>query len=95
MISYQTENREVLVRVKGALESNGFRVWMDVSDMHMGGEVLNSMAGAVENAIAVLVCYSSKYKESEFCRMGKTDHTRYCKLFFSRRSNFPGVSGCP
>ena len=36
-----------------------------------GGDILDAMARAVQKAVAVLVCMSSKFKESQHCRTGK------------------------
>ncbi|XP_045166230.1 uncharacterized protein LOC123529776 [Mercenaria mercenaria] len=67
MISYQSQNRDVLIKIKGSLEEKNYKVWMDIEQM--GGSTLQAMAEGVENALVVLICYSRKYKESENCRL--------------------------
>ncbi len=49
-------------------QNAGFRVWVDVDCMY--GSTLQAMAEAVENAAAVLVCVSERYKDSPNCRTG-------------------------
>ncbi|XP_041361800.1 uncharacterized protein LOC121377777 [Gigantopelta aegis] len=66
MISYQWANQRTLVQVRDALREKGFVVWMDIDNM--GGSTLQAMAEAVEDAMAVLVCMSLKYKDSLNCR---------------------------
>ena len=66
MISYQWDSQDVLIEVKNRLQASGYRVWMDLEQM--GGSTLEAMAKAVENASAVLVCVSQRYKESPNCR---------------------------
>ena len=66
MISYQWDVQNVVKEVKNRLQAAGYSVWMDIDDM--GGSTLESMAGAVEDACAVLVCVSQKYKDSPNCR---------------------------
>ena len=34
----------------------------------MGGDMLDTIADAIENSAVVLICYSKKYKESKFCK---------------------------
>lgn len=66
MISYQSANRDLLVKIKERLRDKGHKVWMDVEQM--SGDILETMAQGVENAAVVLVCFSRKYKESDYCR---------------------------
>lgn len=60
MISYNRENRDLCLKIKKELENDGFKIWIDVEDIH--GSSLESMANAIENSICVLVCMSEKYK---------------------------------
>jgi len=52
------------------------------------GSLLDGMAAAVENAKVVLVCYSTKYEKSLYCKAGyftyisKSVQTRFCCEFF-------------
>ncbi|XP_072048014.1 uncharacterized protein [Amphiura filiformis] len=66
MISYQWEHQERAKKVKDMLQAKGYHVWMDVDKME--GNLLVSMANAVEKAAAVLVCFSRSYKSSVNCQ---------------------------
>jgi hypothetical protein len=66
MISYNTDSRGLCLQVKSELEASGYKVWMDVSDIH--GSSLDSMAKAVEGACAVLICVTEKYRQSLNCQ---------------------------
>lgn len=66
MISYNTGSRELCLKIKSSLESSGYKVWMDVSDIH--GSSLDSMAKAVENSYCVLMCVTEKYRQSINCQ---------------------------
>jgi hypothetical protein len=66
MISYNTGSRELCLKVKQELEASGYRVWMDVQNIH--GSSLDAMAKAVEDASAVLMCVTEKYRESINCQ---------------------------
>lgn len=66
MISYQWDVQKSMIQVRNELQSQGYKVWMDIDEM--GGSTLESMARAVENASVVLMGVSQKYKESPNCR---------------------------
>eukprot|EP00794_Sanderia_malayensis_P017066 gene17066-18786_t len=66
MISYQWDEQRTMLKVRDALKNEGYKVWMDVDKI--GGSTLEAMAGGVENAAAVLVGVSRKYKLSNNCR---------------------------
>ncbi|XP_072048011.1 uncharacterized protein [Amphiura filiformis] len=66
MISYQWEHQERAKKVRDMLQAKGYHVWMDVDKME--GNLLVSMANAVEKAAAVLVCFSRSYKSSVNCQ---------------------------
>ena len=68
MLSYQWANQELVKQIRNTLRENNFPVWMDIDDM--GGSTVDAMAAAVEEADVVLVCYTSKYKDSDNCRSG-------------------------
>jgi hypothetical protein len=59
-------SRDLCLKIKKALESCGFKVWMDVSDIH--GSSLEAMATAVENSCCVLMCVTEKYRQSINCQ---------------------------
>ncbi|XP_030853859.1 uncharacterized protein LOC115929289 [Strongylocentrotus purpuratus] len=69
MISYQHASQERMLQVKRHLEESEYNVWMDVDKMK--GDILDSMAKAVQGASVVLVCMSHKFKESQNCRTGE------------------------
>ncbi|XP_064636799.1 uncharacterized protein LOC135493401 isoform X2 [Lineus longissimus] len=66
MISYQWDSQELILKIKDALESHGYNVWIDLEKM--AGSILEAMADAVEGACIVLICCSKKYKDSQNCR---------------------------
>ena len=54
-------------RIKAALLSRGYRVWIDIEQML--GSTVDAMAAAVEGSAVVLFGVSRAYKESPNCRM--------------------------
>ncbi len=54
------------LKIKNELESLGFKVWIDVSEIH--GSSLDSMAKAVEEASCILMCVTEKYRQSLNCQ---------------------------
>ena len=66
LISYNTVSREVCLQIKDDLELVGYKVWIDVNDVH--GFSLDSMTESVENSLCVLICISEKYRQSISCR---------------------------
>lgn len=66
MISYNSANRSVCLKIKKQLERFGWKVWIDVKDIH--GSSLESMARAVEDASSVLICVTEKYRQSVNCQ---------------------------
>ena len=66
MISYNRENRDLCVAIKKHLESAGFKIWIDIDNIH--GSSLEAMALAVENSSVILICMTEKYKQSSNCR---------------------------
>ncbi|XP_054770490.2 uncharacterized protein LOC129278315 [Lytechinus pictus] len=70
MISYQHASQDRMLMVKSYLEEQGYNVWMDVDKMK--GDILDSMAKAVQRAEVVLVCMSHRFKESQHCRTEAT-----------------------
>jgi cell division FtsZ-interacting protein ZapD len=51
---------------KKDIENFGYKVWIDVSDIH--GSSLDSMGDAVERASCVLMCVTEKYRQSIYCQ---------------------------
>jgi hypothetical protein len=66
MISYNSASRDLCMKVKEELEKNGFRIWIDVNEIH--GSSLESMARAVESSDFVLMCVTEKYRQSVNCQ---------------------------
>ena len=66
MISYNTGSRELCLKIKEKLESFGFKIWIDVNDIH--GSSLDAMAKAVEKSLCVLMCVTEKYRQSINCQ---------------------------
>lgn len=67
MISYQWESQPQMVVVKQELEARGFQVWLDLD--RMSGSILASMAEGIESSDVVLMAVSTKYQESDNCRL--------------------------
>lgn len=66
MISYNSASRSLCLKIKSHLEKSGFKVWIDVKDIH--GSSLDSMARAVEDSSTVLICITEKYRQSLNCQ---------------------------
>lgn len=66
MISYNGASRELCLKIKSILESFGYKIWIDVENIH--GSSLDSMAKAVENSYCVLLCITEKYRQSVNCQ---------------------------
>ncbi|XP_015780024.1 PREDICTED: uncharacterized protein LOC107357902 isoform X3 [Acropora digitifera] len=66
MISYPWKYKKAMQEVKTELESEGLRVWMDVDKMT--GNILQTMARAVENSSVILIAMSREYQNSTNCR---------------------------
>eukprot|EP00457_Paulinella_chromatophora_P005212 gb/GEZN01005226.1/.p1 GENE.gb/GEZN01005226.1/~~gb/GEZN01005226.1/.p1 ORF type:complete len:544 (+),score=88.93 gb/GEZN01005226.1/:118-1749(+) len=67
MVSYNWDNQALVMKLVNRLKRDGFQVWVDVEEM--AGSTLDSMARAVDNASAVLLGVSNKYKQSANCRL--------------------------
>ncbi len=66
MISYCWSQQKTALKLCDSLRASGFTVWIDVEQMQ--GYLLERMAEAVENAFAVIICVSEKYRTSSNCR---------------------------
>ena len=66
MISYNCASRELCLNIKQKLEDFGYKVWIDVVNMH--GSSIDAMAQAVENSMCVLMCVTEKYRQSNPCQ---------------------------
>lgn len=67
MISYNSNSREICLKLKDELKAKGNQVWIDVEQIY--GSSLTSMAEAVENASVFLMCVTEKYYQSPNCRL--------------------------
>jgi hypothetical protein len=66
MISYNSGSRDICLKIKGELENNNFKVWIDVNEIH--GSSLEAMARAVESSDFILMCVTEKYRQSVNCQ---------------------------
>jgi hypothetical protein len=66
MISYNSASRSLCIRIKEELEKSGFKVWIDISEIH--GSSLESMARAIETSDYILMCVTEKYRQSINCQ---------------------------
>ncbi|XP_071121777.1 M protein, serotype 5-like [Mytilus edulis] len=66
VISYNWGHQEVVKKISESLKNENIKVWMNVDNMQ--GCIVDDMANAIEQADIVLVCYSSKYRNSYNCR---------------------------
>jgi len=66
MISYNFASRAMCLEIKKRLESHGYKIWIDVEEIH--GSSLDAMAKAVENSFCVLMCVTEKYRQSVNCQ---------------------------
>ncbi len=76
MISYNWKHKDTVKIIHSHLVKRGYKVWIDMEQM--SGNVADRMAEAVENSAAVLICVSSKYKESANCRQ-EAEYALECK----------------
>ena len=75
----------------------GFDVWLDMYDMSTtgGGNLLEAMSAAIDNADVVLIAVSREYRDSANCRLEAEDaHTRKKKtMFLMMQEDFTSPSG--
>ena len=64
------------------LKGLDYLVWID--EDNISGDVLTSMASAVENAFVVLFAVNDQYFQSRYCRLGEN----YFDIFIRRKSSF-------
>ena len=65
-LSYSSQQTADVDELRTQLISRGVHCWMAKYDM--SGDPADAMASAVENAAAVLICYSESYSASRFCK---------------------------
>jgi hypothetical protein len=66
MISYNSASRDLCIKIKEKLELSGFKVWIDINEIH--GSSLESMANAIETSEYILMCVTEKYRQSLNCQ---------------------------
>jgi hypothetical protein len=66
MLSYSWASQGSVLQIRDKLVAKGLKVWIDVE--HMGSNLMDSMASAVECSRVIIVCCSSAYKASPNCR---------------------------
>jgi hypothetical protein len=66
MISYSHSNKDLCLQVYQSLLKLNYRVWLDFENMY--GGTLQSMATAIELSEIILICMSTPYKQSAYCR---------------------------
>ena len=66
MISYNGASRDLCINLKDELEKAGYKVWIDIDEIH--GSSLDSMARAVETSEIILMCVTEKYRQSINCQ---------------------------
>ena len=83
--------------VHECLVSQGFDVWLDLYDMSStgGGNVLEAMSSAIDEADVVLVAVSREYRDSANCRLeAEYAHTRKKKvMFMMMQEDFTSLTG--
>jgi len=67
MISYNHSTKSLCTKIAKALKSLNYIVWIDQENI--SGDVLTSMASAVENSFVVLMAVNEQYYQSRYCRL--------------------------
>ncbi|CAF2403701.1 unnamed protein product [Rotaria sp. Silwood2] len=67
MISYNHSTKTLCSRIARELKNLNYLVWIDQDNI--SGDILTSMASAVENAYVVLMAINDKYYKSRYCRL--------------------------
>ncbi|RYG55324.1 TIR domain-containing protein [archaeon] len=65
MLSYNWAYQPTVIRMRDALVAAGYRVWMDVDDMHPS--FVHSMVMAVKRSKFIVICSGPKYVASKNC----------------------------
>ena len=66
MISYSHKDKDLCKQIYNDLLKFNYRVWIDFDQMH--GNVMDSMAQAIESSPTVIICMSEEYRKSNYCR---------------------------
>jgi hypothetical protein len=60
MISYNSLNRDLCLKIKAELAKKGFTIWIDIENIH--GSSLECMGKAIESSKCILICMTENYK---------------------------------
>jgi hypothetical protein len=66
MISYSHKDEIICKQLYEELVKAGYRIWIDFDQMH--GNVMDSMAQAIEQSTTIIICMSEQYRRSNYCR---------------------------
>ncbi|UJR20828.1 hypothetical protein I4U23_023939 [Adineta vaga] len=67
MISYNHSTKVLCSKIARGLKDRNYIVWIDQDNI--SGDILTSMASAVENAFVVLMAINDQYYKSRYCRL--------------------------
>ncbi|CAF3384086.1 unnamed protein product [Rotaria sp. Silwood1] len=67
MVSYNHSTKPLCSKIARELKNLNYSVWIDQDDI--SGDILTSMASAVENAYVVLMAVNENYYNSRYCRL--------------------------
>lgn len=67
MISYNHSTKPLCSKIARGLKDRSYIVWIDQDNI--SGDILTSMASAVENAFVVLMAINDQYYKSRYCRL--------------------------
>ncbi|CAF3664813.1 unnamed protein product [Rotaria socialis] len=67
MISYNHSTKTICSKIAKNLKNLNYLVWIDQDNI--SGDILTSMASAVENAYVVLMAINEQYYKSRYCRL--------------------------
>jgi hypothetical protein len=66
MISYSHKEKIHCKQLYEELTKAGYRVWIDFDQMH--GNVMDTMAQAIDQSHTIIICISEQYRRSNYCR---------------------------
>ncbi|CAF4968743.1 unnamed protein product, partial [Rotaria sp. Silwood1] len=67
MISYNHSTKVICSKIAKYLKNHNYTVWIDQDNI--SGDVLTSMASAIENSFVVLMAINEPYYQSRYCRL--------------------------
>ena len=66
MISYSHKEKTVCKQLYEELSKQGYHVWIDFDQIH--GNVMDTMAQAIDRSHTIIICMSEEYQKSNYCR---------------------------